>query len=422
MENIFLGGVGADLSDAEIKRALEKAVSGKSLKKVLLVPPDITRFNSYAGPIAGMLYELMPGVVVDVLPALGTHVPMDREEAAKMYPALPFENFYPHRWKEDIVKLGEVPAEYVSEVSEGYMNNAIAVEVNKMILDKSYDLIISIGQVVPHEVVGMANYLKNIFVGCGGFDMINYSHYLGALYGMERMMGRDFSPVHKIFDYAAEKYLQDIPLLFVLTVTSPNHEEKRTVVNAVSIGETRDTFEKAVAVSQKQNLTFLEQPLKKVIVYLEPFEFRTTWLGNKAVYRTRMAIADGGELIIVAPGVAGCGEDAENDRIIKKYGYYGRDSVLKSVAENEDLANNLSVAAHLIHGSSEGRFTVTYCTDKLSKEQVEAVGFKHLPLAEAPDISGLRDGMNDLRVEEVFYISNPALGLWAHREKFDAQK
>ena len=340
------------ISDSELKEALLGALEGRQLNKVLLLPPDYTRLYSGAGKITAVYYEALKDICeVDIMPALGTHEPMTREEFTAFFGSgVPFERMIVHNWRTDVVKLGEVPADFVSEVSDGLVNTKIDVEVNRRIVDPSYDLIISIGQVVPHEVVGMANYSKNIFVGCGGSNMINSSHMLGAFYGMERIMGKDHSPVRKVFDYAQEHFLTDVPLLYVLTVTTNRGDD--TFIHGLFIGEHRDVFEQAVKLSQDINLTYVDEPFKKVVVYLDEREFKSTWLGNKAVYRTRMAIADGGELIILAPGVRKFGEDDENDRLIRKYGYVGRENVLRLVDENEDLRANLSVAAHLIHGSS----------------------------------------------------------------------
>ena len=409
------------LSDTELLNALRESVAGKELRKVLLLPPDFTRMYSGAGRITAAYYEMLKDFCeVDILPALGTHEPMTEAECREFFGKnVPFEKILVHNWRTDVVKLGEVPAEFVSEVSEGLVRSEIDVEVNRRIVDPSYDLVISIGQVVPHEVVGMANYSKNIFVGCGGSSMINSSHMLGAFYGMERVMGKDFSPVRRVFDYAEENYLKDVPLMYVLTVTTNDNDNVR--IHGLFIGRERSFFEQAVGLSQEKNLTYLDKPLQKVVVYLEEKEFKSTWLGNKAVYRTRMAIADGGELIILAPGVKKFGEDDENDRLIRKYGYVGREKVLKLTEENEDLQNNLSVAAHLIHGSSDGRFSITYATAHLSREEVEGAGFQYWDLKDASkryDVNRLRDGYNTLADgEEIFYISNPALGLWACRDR-----
>lgn len=403
------------ISDSELKEALLGALEGRQLNKVLLLPPDYTRLYSGAGKITAVYYEALKDICeVDIMPALGTHEPMTREEFTAFFGSgVPFERMIVHNWRTDVVKLGEVPADFVSEVSDGLVNTKIDVEVNRCIVDPSYDLIISIGQVVPHEVVGMANYSKNIFVGCGGSNMINSSHMLGAFYGMERIMGKDHSPVRKVFDYAQEHFLTDVPLLYVLTVTTNKGDD--TFIHGLFIGEHRDVFEQAVKLSQDINLTYVNEPFKKVVVYLDEREFKSTWLGNKAVYRTRMAIADGGELIILAPGVRKFGEDDENDRLIRKYGYVGRENVLRLVDENEDLRANLSVAAHLIHGSSDGRFSITYCTEKLTADEVRGVSFGYMPYSEAIkkyDPTALKDGYNTVDGEKIFYISNPALGLW----------
>ena len=406
------------LCDDSIRFLLKQAIAGKKLSKILLLPPDFTRMYSGAGKIVAMLWDMLADhCQIDVMPALGTHVPMTREECETFFEGrVPYESLIVHNWRTDVVKLGCVPGSFVEEVSEGLVKTPIDVEVNRRLLDRSYDMIFSIGQVVPHEVVGMANYSKNIFVGCGGSSMINASHMLGAFYGMERIMGRDFSPVRKVFDYAETHFLAELPLTYILTCTTNTGD--KTNIHGLYIGRERREFEKAVAQSQEMNLIHMDEPFQKVVVYLDPREFKSTWLGNKAVYRTRMAIADGGELIVLAPGVDKFGEDPENDRLIRKYGYCGREKVLELVDRPEcgDLRDNLSVAAHLIHGSSDGRFHITYCTEQLTGEEVRGVCFGYMPYAEAAkkyDPAVLTDGYHEIDGERIFYISNPALGLWS---------
>lgn len=433
MNDIIIKAPGnTGMEDDEICKALKQsleanikcgeAVESGSLQKVLLLPPDHTRGNSGAGLITAIYYEMLKGICqVDIMPALGTHMPMSGAELEDMFgKGIPRECFIVHNWRNDVVKIGEVPGEFVRNVSEGLMENSIDVEVNRLLVDKSYDLIISIGQVVPHEVAGMANYSKNVFVGCGGRNMINQTHMLGAFYGMERIMGRDHSPVRKVFDYAEENFAREIPLMYVLTVTT--QKEGKICIHGLFIGRSRRIFEEAAALSQQKNLNFVDKPLKKVIVYIDDKEFKSTWLGNKAVYRTRMAIADGGELIVLAPGVKQFGEDAGNDSLIRKYGYVGRKRVLELYRQNDDLQKNQSVAAHLIHGSSDGRFTITYAAQKLTREEVEGVNFRYVPLEDAYkryDPGKLKDGFNILEDgEEIYFISNPALGLWADRNRF----
>jgi nickel-dependent lactate racemase len=413
------------ITDEELVRLLEETIRDRKavLKRVLLLPPDFTRMHSGAGKITAIYYEMLKDICrVDIMPALGTHDPMTEAECREFFgEKVPLNKIFAHNWRNDVIKIGEVPGSYVMEVSEGLLDYSINVEVNKRLLDKSYDLVISVGQVVPHEVIGMANYNKNIFAGCGGKDIINKSHFLGAVYGMERMMGRADTPVRRIFNYAEDRFLKNVPLMYVLTVTTVTNG--KVTIEGLFSGRSIKVFEEAVKLSQEKNLTFLENPLKKVIVYLDEGEFKSTWLGNKAVYRTRMAIVDDGELIILAPGVKKFGEDEGIDKLIRKYGYVGRMKVLEHYKTNQDLQDNLSAAAHLIHGSSDDRFSITYAVEKLTKEEVEGVNFKYMPLKEAyqkynPEL--LKDGYNKLNDgEEVFFISTPAIGLWAERNKFN---
>ena len=410
---------GGRIDDAQLKSILEDAISDcrDRLKKVLLLIPDYTRYHSNGGKIANILYHLLQDTCqVDLLEALGTHQPMTPEQIADMYGDIPQERFIAHNWRTDVVKIGVVPADFVSEVSEGVYNEAIDVEVSRHLYE-GYDLILSIGQVVPHEVVGMASHSKNVFVGCGGSSMINSSHMLGAFYGMERIMGRDHSPVRQVFDYAEQHFLGSVPLGYILTVTTNTGDGVH--IHGLFCGRERSGFEQAVAQSAELNFIRLDRPIKHCVVYLDPREFKSTWLGNKAVYRTRLAMADGGELTVLAPGVERFGEDEENDRLIRKYGYVGRENVLRLVdsPECDDLRGNLSVAAHLIHGSSDGRFNITYCTEKVSEAEVRGVCFDWQSYAEAAkryDPAKLTDGWNTAPDgEEFYYISNPALGLWS---------
>lgn len=411
------------LTPEEIKAALLESLEGRTVKHALILPPDFTRFHSNAGYITNVYYHALTerGASVDILPALGTHVPVTPEQSAAMYGDVPYERLIPHNWRTDVVRLGEVPAEFLEEVTEGIWRDPVSVEVNRLIMDEKYDLIISPGQVVPHEVIGMANHAKNIFVGVGGSDMINKSHMVGAVYGMERMMGKDHTPVRKVFDYGMEHFLKDRPILFALTVTTAPRGNIRT--HGLFIGEGRKCLEEAIKLAQEKNIDFVETGIKKCVVYLDPSEFHSTWLGNKAVYRTRMAMADGGELIILAPGIVRFGEDDLVDELIRKYGYRGRVRILEEFnkPENQDLRDNMGAAAHLIHGSSDDRFTITYAVEKISQEEIAGVGFQsasYQELVKKYDPTKLNYGYNTVDGEEIYFIPNPALGLWINREKF----
>jgi len=412
-------------SNDELRSAL-KGVFARigERRKVLAVPPDFTRFHSQAGLLTCMAYEHFGKAMTDVLPALGTHTAMTPQQLDTMFPGLPHGLVRVHDWRNEVVEIGKVPSEFVSKVSEGAVDFDWPVQVNRIVRDGGHDLILSIGQVVPHEVIGMANYNKNIFVGTGGAEGINKSHFLGAAYGMERIMGRANNPVRAMFNYASREFAQNLPILYFQTVVARDAASGKLVVRGLYIGDDEECFERAADLSLKVNFEMVEEPLAKVVVYLDPSEFKSTWLGNKAVYRTRMALADEGELIILAPGLKEFGEDREIDRLIRKYGYFGTPRTLAAVRENPELASNLSAAAHLIHGSSEGRFSITYCPGHLTREEIEGVGFLYRDVTEAMaryNPATLRDGFNTMPDgERIFYISNPALGLWAHRGRFGA--
>jgi nickel-dependent lactate racemase len=295
-------------------------------------------------------------------------------------------------------------------------------QIADLIATGKHDLILSIGQVVPHEVMGMASYNKNIFVGTGGQEGINKSHFIGAAFGMERMMGRVDTPVRRVLNHAAEHFTRHLPIVYVHTVVGRG-AQGRLAVRGLYVSDDISGFEAAAALSLAVNFEMSSEPLKKVVVYLDPAEFKSTWLGNKAIYRTRMAMADAGELIILAPGLREFGEDQEIDRLIRKYGYRGTPATLAATRANPELQQNLSAAAHLIHGSSEGRFRITYCPGQLTQAEIERVNFAYADLKKMTqryDPNQLADGWNTLPDgEKIFYIANPALGLWAYRGRFE---
>jgi nickel-dependent lactate racemase len=452
------GGPQADLSDGELDRLFSGALAGALADvggppKVLILPPDITRFHSRAGFFTDIacreLEALGAAADVTVMPALGTHMAMTGEELGRMFPRTPREKFRVHNWRNDVVDLGRIEADWIEKVSAGVVCYDWPVQVNRLLRDGGFSLILSIGQVVPHEVIGMANHAKNLFVGTGGKEAIDKSHYAGAAYGMERMMGRTDTPVRAMFDEGFRRFGDQLPpVLWVLTVIGPRSGEgaaetepagknpgpgkqnpgggNSLAVRGLFAGFGRECFEQAAALAREVNVDILEEPVKKAVVYLEPEEFRTTWLGNKAIYRTRMAMADGGELIILAPGLERFGEDRDIDALIRAHGYRPAAVIRERVRENRELAANLSAAAHLIHGSSEGRFTVRYCPGKrLSRAEVESAGYEWGSLNEALaryDPKTLRLGWNTIAGgERIFFVPNPALGLWAEGKRFYAK-
>ena len=413
------------ISDEELRGLVKQSIQAAcpAPKRLLLLPPDHTRLNSYAGRITEMIWEEYHDIcAIDIMPALGTHSPMNDAQLEMMFgKKIPKSAFRVHNWRDDVVTLGRASSEFLRELSQGKLDYEVSIQANK-ILFEDYDLILSIGQVVPHEVVGLANYTKNIMVGVGGSDIINKSHFLGAVSNLEKLMGRADTPVRRLFNYGVDTFLADRPIVYMLTVMERDNATGKMAMRGFFSGKGEDAFLKASKLCVETNLVLLDKPLKKVIVYLDPDEFKSTWLGNKAVYRTRMAIADDGDLIVLAPGLETFGEDKQIDKLIRKYGYKGTPNTLKAVKENQDLRDNLGAAAHLIHGSSEGRFRITYCPGpNMSKQEIESVGFLAGDLQEVQkkyQTDSLKDGFNTVNGEEVFYISNPALGLWALKKNF----
>jgi nickel-dependent lactate racemase len=409
--------IGQDDLEYGLKTALDKL--GKRTK-VLVVPPDFTRHHSRAGDLTTLIYNYYRENLKDILPALGTHAPMSDIQIADMFRGVPRDLFRTHDWRNDVVTIGTVPGEYVSEITNGALDYSWPAQLNKLVFNGGHDLILSVGQVVPHEVIGMANYNKNLLIGTGGPEGINKSHFIGAVYGMEKIMGKFNNPVRNLLNHAASSFMNHLPVVYIHTVIGRD-DEGHVVIRGLYIGDDEEVFRLAAELSLKINFCIVGKPLKKVVVFLDPSEFKSTWLGNKSIYRTRMAMADNGELIVLAPGLKEFGEDREIDRLIRKYGYRGTPATLQSLKENEELRNNLSAAAHLIHGSSEGRFSITYCPGNLTRKEIESVNFRYHDLSDMLkkyDPEKLKEGHNRMSDgEDIFYISNPALGLWTSRER-----
>jgi nickel-dependent lactate racemase len=338
-----------------------------------------------------------------------------------MFPGVPASLFRVHDWREGVTTIGTVPAAYVEEASLGAASFEWPVQLNRLLAGGGHDLVLSIGQVVPHEVMGMANYNKNLLIGCGGSEAIGKSHYLGAIYGLERLMGRADNPVRRLLNRAWAEFASMLPVVYVHTVIARG-EDGELKARGLFVGDDEEVFLRAAELSVKVNITRVDEPISKAVVYLDPEEYKSTWLGNKSIYRTRMAMADGGELVVLAPGLRRFGEDPGIDALIRKYGYRGTPAGLKAVAENGDLGASLSAAAHLIHGSTEGRFSVTYCPLGLSRREIESAGYSYAPFGEALglyDPAALREGWNNLGSgERICFIRNPAIGLWSDMREF----
>ncbi len=410
------GGIEYSFTPQEISELTHTAFEKLGAKKkVLIIPPDSSRSHSQAGLITREAFNYYRLAVSDIMPATGTHLPMTDSEIRSFFGDIPQNLFRVHNWRSDTLTIGEVPADYITEISGIKTEKDWPAQINRLAVSGGYDLILSIGQVVPHEVAGMANHSKNLLVGTGGPEAINRSHYIGALYGLERIMGLADTPVRKIFNYAAEHYLKNLPIVYIQTVVAVDQSGK-TSVKGLFIGDDIECFEKAAKLSAKVNITQLDKKINRAVVYLSPETYKSTWIGNKAIYRSRMAIEDGGELTVIAPGVSMFGEDPEIDRLIRKYGYRGTEAVLDAVSRQKELQENLGTAAHLIHGSSENRFRICYAAGKLDREEIESVGYTAKTQAETEALFSPQTkepGLNtDINGEEFYLIKNPAIGLW----------
>lgn len=395
-------------------------------KRVLLLPPDITRMHSGAGRLTEILYNLLSGEAdVHVIPTLGQHVPHTPDENRRMFGAIPNERIHAHDWRAGSVKIGEVSADFVKQSCDGVADWPIPIVLNRMLIEEKWDLIINVGHVVPHEVLGFANHNKNYFIGLGGKDTICASHMMAATCGIENNLGNLVTPVRACFNKAEDELLGRLPDLYVQVVMARS-KQNELVHTGVFVGDDLDTYLQAARQSREQNITVFEQPVEKIVCVMQADEFVSTWVANKAVYRTRMAIADGGELVIIAPGLKRFGEQADVDQLIRKYGYCGTPRALEQYRTNSDMQDLAHATAHLLHGSSEGRFTITYAPGELSREAIESVNFKYADLAET--IARYRpenrpEGWNETPDgERFFFIPTPSAGLWATREKLHGRK
>jgi len=390
--------------------------------RVLLLPPDITRAHCGAGRITELLYNFFSKYAdVHVMPTLGQHLPHTPEQNRWMFGKIPEEKIHKHDWIRDSMKLGEVSADVVKEVSKGKADWPIPVCVNKILFEEKWDIILNIGHVVPHEVLGFANHNKNYFIGLGGKEMICASHIMAACCGIENNLGRLITPLRACYNKAENDFLSSLPDAYIQLVMA--YDEKDNLVHTgFYCGDDLETYMQAAKASEKQNITFLDDPPEKIVAVMQGDEFYSTWVANKAIYRTRMALKDNGELLIIAPGLKRFGEQPEVDEIIRKYGYTGTENVMRLYKEMPDLQNLSHATAHLIHGSTEGRFKVTYAPGHLTEKEIKQVNFNYADLGETLkryNPEKLKNGVNIMPDgEKIFFISTPSAGLWTSRDRF----
>jgi nickel-dependent lactate racemase len=417
---------GEALTEEQIRGAVARLLDEaririkRDLKRVLLLPPDLTRAHSGAGKITEMLYEMLHGGLagceVAVIPTLGQHRPHTEEENRWMFGSIPHEKIFAHDWRGGCTRVGTIPAAMVAETTGGVADWEIPIDLNTKLMTEPWDLVINIGHVVPHEVLGFANHNKNYFIGLGGKRTICAAHIAAAVYGIENNLGCLITPLRACFNWAEKKYLGHLPDVYLQIVMRRDAEEK-LVTSGIYVGDDLETYLAAARTSGKQNITTFDKPVRKIVAVMQADEFRSTWVANKAVYRTRMALADGGELLVIAPGLERLGE------LIRKYGYTGTPRILSLYKTEPELQELAHATAHLIHGSSEGRFTIRYAPGHLSRQEIEGVGYEYADLREVQERYAperMVEGWNTMPDgEEMFYISTPSAGLWATRAKLD---
>ena len=390
-------------------------------KRVLLLPPDITRMHSGAGRLTEMLYNLFASEAeVHVIPTLGQHVPHTPAENRQMFGAIPNDRIHAHDWRDGCVELGEISGRFVDEASQGAADWPLPIVLNRMLMEEPWDLIINVGHVVPHEVLGFANHNKNYFIGLGGKDLICAAHMAAASWGIENNLGNLITPLRACFNRAEDEFLDQLPDLYVQVVLARNDRDQ-LVHTGVYVGDDLDTYLSAARQSREENITLFDEPVEKIVCVMQGDEFFSTWVANKSIYRTRMALADGGELVVIAPGLKRFGEQPEVDAFIRKYGYVGTKRVMDQYRENSDMQDLAHATAHLMHGSSEDRFNVTYAPGHLTKPEIEGVNFRYADINETiaryrPD--ACKQGWNTTADGERYYfIPTPSAGLWATHAK-----
>jgi nickel-dependent lactate racemase len=398
----------------------------KDLRRVLLLPPDLTRAHSGAGKITETLYRALADECdVHVIPTLGQHVPHTAEQNRWMFGEIPNNRIHIHDWLGGVTRIGTIPAKLVEESTGGVADWDIPVDLNASLMRESWDLIINIGHVVPHEVLGFANHNKNYLIGLGGKETICTSHMAAAIYGIENNLGELITPLRSCFNWAENEFLGHLPDVY-LQVVMKRGAGGQLVTCGVYVGDDLDTYLLAARASKRENITIVDEPIKKIVAVMQADEFHSTWVANKAVYRTRMALADGGELLIIAPGLERFGEQESVDALIRKYGYRGTPETLRQYRENVDLQRLAHATAHLLHGSSEGRFTISYAPGYLDREEIEQVGYNYVPLEEALQRyppARMKEGWNTMPDgEKIFFIGTPSSGLWATKQRMDARK
>ena len=346
------------LSSATLADIIEQGLDSISPgDRVLAIIPDKTRDDNtnLLFPIANRILTGRRVGSFDALVAQGTHPPMSGPQKLEKIGFAANSQFngtvFDHRWDrhEDLVTLGELSAEEVSEITGGLINKVVPVSLNKLLDKGIYDVVLVFGATVPHEVAGFAGGAKYFFPGVAGPELTHTTHWLGALAGIENIIGRVETPTRHLIEAAAD--LVAARIISLNTVVS-RQSDGQLATYALYAGEIREAFRRAAEVSRHLHIRYTGRKYKRVVALLDQ-HYDELWVGGKASYKLGAIIEDGGELIIYAPHLTRISET--HGALIEKYGYAPLESVRDMLGVSQELRENLCIAAHLAHVSYAGR-------------------------------------------------------------------
>jgi lactate racemase len=353
------GAPDLDLSPEELRAIVEQALLTVGPgARVLAIVPDKTRDDNtdILFPAAAGILKERGAEQFDALVAQGTHMPMTEEEKRSKVglgegASLPLlGSIFDHQWNrpEELVDLGELSAERVSELTGGLINESVKVNLNRLLAPGVYDTVLIFGATVPHEVAGFAGGAKYFFPGVAGPDLTHATHWLGALASIENVIGRVETPTRHMIEAAAE--LVPARIISINSVVTRGDDE-RLRTHALFCGDVREAFRRAAEVSRQVHIKYTGRKYRRVVALLDE-HYDELWVGGKASYKLGGIIEEGGELIIYAPHLRAISET--HGLLIEKYGYAPIDRVREMVALSTELRSNLAVAAHLAHVSYAG--------------------------------------------------------------------
>ena len=343
---------GLDLSTLTeiVEQSLEVVQPGE---RVLAIIPDKTRDDNthLLFPVANEFLSKRGVASFDALVAQGTHPPMSDSQKRSKIGAESFSGqLFDHRWDEpdELIRLGELSAETVQQLTNDLIGTAVPVSINKMLAPGIYDTVLVFGATVPHEVAGFAGGAKYFFPGVAGPELTHTTHWLGALAGIENIIGQVDTATRRLIEAATE--LISARIISLNTVVSRTSDE--LVTYALFTGDIREAFRRAAEVSRQVHIRYTGRKYKRVIALLDP-HYDELWVGGKASYKLGAIIEEGGELIIYAPHLTRLSET--HGALIEKYGYAPLESVRDMLGVSPELRENLCIAAHLAHVAYAGR-------------------------------------------------------------------